>query len=201
MADLAGVRRQQSGQPRLQGRGHQGNRRFDRTRALHRGRADPRAEAGQGQRLRLHGSHPADRHAGDLDRDLAGNRRRRLHPAQRPRRRHPLQARKESGQQGTRRRPVGNHSLQYPCAGDRSGAEGKRGHQHPRRPHRHARTEARAGRDAGARAPERHAGARVAQHHRRQRDGEGRSEDQVQKRSESVNVVRYGVANQTTAQK
>ena len=37
--------------------------------------------------------------------------------------------------------------------------------------HRHARTEARAGRDAGARAPERHAGARAAQHHRRQRDG------------------------------
>ncbi|KRR03027.1 Flp pilus assembly protein CpaB [Bradyrhizobium valentinum] len=30
---------------------------------------------------------------------------------------------------------------------------------------------------------------------------EGRSEDQVQRRSESVNVVRYGVANQTTAQK
>ena len=30
---------------------------------------------------------------------------------------------------------------------------------------------------------------------------EGQSEDQVKKRSESVNVVRYGVANQTTAQK
>ncbi|ANW02229.1 Flp pilus assembly protein CpaB [Bradyrhizobium icense] len=30
---------------------------------------------------------------------------------------------------------------------------------------------------------------------------EGRSEDQVQQRNESVNVVRYGVANQTTAQK
>src|SRR5207237_5523744 len=30
---------------------------------------------------------------------------------------------------------------------------------------------------------------------------EGRSEDQVQKRNERVNVVRYGVANQTTAQK
>ena len=30
---------------------------------------------------------------------------------------------------------------------------------------------------------------------------EGSSEDQVKKRSESVNVVRYGVANQTTAQK
>jgi pilus assembly protein CpaB len=30
---------------------------------------------------------------------------------------------------------------------------------------------------------------------------EGQSEDQVKKRNESVNVVRYGVANQTTAQK
>jgi pilus assembly protein CpaB len=30
---------------------------------------------------------------------------------------------------------------------------------------------------------------------------EGRSDEQVKKRSESVNVVRYGVANQTTAQK
>ena len=30
---------------------------------------------------------------------------------------------------------------------------------------------------------------------------EGQSEDQVKKRSESVNVVRYGVANQSTAQK
>jgi pilus assembly protein CpaB len=30
---------------------------------------------------------------------------------------------------------------------------------------------------------------------------EGQSEEQVKKRSESVNVVRYGVANQTTAQK
>jgi pilus assembly protein CpaB len=30
---------------------------------------------------------------------------------------------------------------------------------------------------------------------------EGRSEDAIQKRSESVNVVRYGIANQTTAQK
>ena len=30
---------------------------------------------------------------------------------------------------------------------------------------------------------------------------EGLSAEQVKKRSESVNVVRYGVANQTTAQK
>ena len=34
---------------------------------------------------------------------------------------------------GSRRRPSRNHSVQYPRAGDRSGAEGKRGHQHPRR--------------------------------------------------------------------
>ena len=30
---------------------------------------------------------------------------------------------------------------------------------------------------------------------------EGQSEEQVKRRSESVNVVRYGIANQTTAQK
>ena len=30
---------------------------------------------------------------------------------------------------------------------------------------------------------------------------DGQSEDQVRKRNESVNVVRYGIANQTTAQK
>jgi pilus assembly protein CpaB len=30
---------------------------------------------------------------------------------------------------------------------------------------------------------------------------DGQSEEQVKRRSESVNVVRYGVANQTTAQK
>ena len=30
---------------------------------------------------------------------------------------------------------------------------------------------------------------------------ESQSDEQVQKRSESINVVRYGIANQTTAQK
>ena len=50
-------------------------------------RADPRNQADQGQGLRLHGRHPAGRHARDLDRDFAGDRRRRLHPAQRSRRR------------------------------------------------------------------------------------------------------------------
>ena len=40
------------------------------------------AETDQGRRLRLHGRDPADRHARGLDRDLGGDRRRRLHPAQ-----------------------------------------------------------------------------------------------------------------------
>ena len=44
----------------------------------------------KGKRLRLHGRDPADRHARDLDRDLGRDRRRRLHPAQRSRRRHPV---------------------------------------------------------------------------------------------------------------
>ena len=73
------------------------DRRLDRARAVHRRRTDPRAEAGQGRRLRLHGGDPADRHARGLDRNLAGDRRRRLHPAQRPGRRHPDQAREEPG--------------------------------------------------------------------------------------------------------
>ena len=65
--------------------------------ALHRRRADPRAEAGQGRRVGLHGRDPAHRHARRLDRNFAGDRRRRLHPAQRPRRRHSVQAREEPG--------------------------------------------------------------------------------------------------------
>ena len=62
----------------------------------------------------------------------------------------------------------GNHSHQCPRAGDRSGPEGKRGNQHARRQDRDAGVETRAGRDAGACAPGRHAIARIAQHYRRQ---------------------------------
>ena len=40
---------------------------------------------------------------------------------------------KNPDSKGADRRPVRNHSHQYPRAGDRSGAEGKRGQQHPRR--------------------------------------------------------------------
>ena len=65
MADLAGRdRQQQLHQPRQQGRRHQGDHRLDRARAVHRGRADSRAEAGEGRRLRLHGGDPARRLSG-----------------------------------------------------------------------------------------------------------------------------------------
>ena len=96
VADLAGRDRQQHLHPpqRTPGCDHP-DRRLDRARALHRRRADPRAEAGQGRRLRLHGGDPAHRHARHLDRNLAGDRRRRLHPAERPGRRHSFQAREE----------------------------------------------------------------------------------------------------------
>ena len=58
---------------------------------VHRRRADPRGQADQGQRRRrLHGGDPAVRHARGFDRNLAGDRRRRLHPAERPGRRHPV---------------------------------------------------------------------------------------------------------------
>ena len=46
-------------QPRQQGRRHQGDHGLDRALAVHRGRADPRPEAGEGRRLRLHGGDPA----------------------------------------------------------------------------------------------------------------------------------------------
>ena len=63
-----------------------------------------------------------------------------------------------------------------------------------------ARAEARAGRDAGARAPERHAVAGAAQHRRRQH-GRDHSRRSSVKRGDSINVVRYGVSSPTTIQK
>ena len=81
------------------------------------------AKLDQGERLRLHGRHAATGHARDLDRNLAGNRRRRLHPAERPRRRDPLAARPR-GREGGRRRSAGQRDdpLQHPRARDRSDA-------------------------------------------------------------------------------
>ena len=54
---------------------HRGRLGLDRARRLFDRRADPGSQADQGQRLRLHGRHAAQRHARDLDRNLAGNRR------------------------------------------------------------------------------------------------------------------------------
>ena len=142
---------------------------LDRALALHRGRTDPRTEAGQGQRLRLHGGDPAGRHARDFDRNFAGNRRRRLHSAQRPGRRDPFKAREERGSSGaTGHRQFGNHPSQRARARDRSGAQGEGRPERRGRQDRDARAEARAGGDAGARAPDRHACAGAAQHRRRQ---------------------------------
>ena len=82
-------------------------RRRDHARAVHRGRADPRSQADQGQRRRrLHGRDPAVRHARGLDRDLAGNRRGRFHSAERPRRRDPVAARSRTTGAATHRRPA-----------------------------------------------------------------------------------------------
>ena len=61
---------------------------------------------------------------------------------------------------------LGNHPDQHPRAGDRPGAEGKRTAERRGRQDRNARAEARPGRDAGARAPDRHAVAGAAQHRR-----------------------------------
>ena len=56
---------------------------------VRRRRTDPRSQAGQRQGLRLHGRDPAVRHARHIHADFAGDRRRRLHPAERSCRRHP----------------------------------------------------------------------------------------------------------------
>ena len=75
--------------------------RRDRARAPSRRRADARSQADQGQRLRLSWRRSCRQgHARDLDRNLAGNRRRRLHPAERPCRRDPVAPRTRSREGG-----------------------------------------------------------------------------------------------------
>ena len=128
-------------------------------------RTDPRSQADQGQWRRLHGRHAAVRHARDLDGNLSRNRRRRLHPAERPRRRHPVPPR-----QGRRRRapaskctPAKSSCPNVTRAGDRP--DGRREERPARRGRqdRDARTDPAAGRDARAVAPARHHLARAAQ--------------------------------------
>src|SRR6202171_2715419 len=170
MADLAHRDRERQFHPphRTPGRAD-ADPRLDRARALYRRRTDPGTEAGQGRRFGLHGGDPAQRHARHLHRNFAGDRRRRLYPAERPGRRHSFQAREESGPQRPRRHQLGNHPDQCSRARDRSGTEGKRRPERRGRQDRHARAEARTGRDAGPFAPERHAGAGAAQYRRSQR--------------------------------
>src|SRR5882724_3381698 len=151
-------------------------------RAVHHWRTDPGAEADQGQRLRLHGGDPAEWLPGHFHRNFAGNRRRRLHPAERPRRCDPFQAREKSGRQIARYRQRGNHPDQHSGSRDRPGAEGKRRYQHDHRQDRDPRAETRAGRDAGALAPGRHDIAGAAQHHRCQHGRQGGRRNQAQRR-------------------
>ena len=132
------------------------------------------SEAGEGRRQRLHGRDPAQRHARGLDRNLAGDRRRRLHPAERPRRRAALQAREEPAKRRPGCRQHRSHPDQRPRARDRPGPEGERRHQRAGRQDGDARVEARADRDADPRAPDRHAIAGATQHRRHQR---GRNQD------------------------
>src|SRR6185312_2192819 len=170
MADLAeGAREQRLHHTHLASRRRQSDRRLDRPHADPGRRADPRGEAGESRGLGLHGRDPAERHARRLHRNLAGERRRRLHPAQRPRRCRADPAREECGaSQPARHRHRAGDSVEHPRARDRSGAEGKGRPECGDRQDRYARTETRAGRDPGGRAPGGHDLAGAAQHRRRQ---------------------------------
>ena len=143
--------------------------RLDRPRALRRRRADPRSQTGQRQGLRLHGRDPADRHARHLHADFAGDRRRRLHPAERPCRRHsdaPRPRRREGDAAATRAHQR-DHPHQYPRAGDRpERARRKNGQKVVVGKTATLELYAEADRNAGAVAAARHAVAGAAQHHR-----------------------------------
>ena len=105
MADLADGRRQPLVPAPLRAAGrHPAAVRLDRAHPRGDRRADSRGKAHQGRRIGLHGRDPALRHAGILDRNLPGNRRRRLHPAERPGRRDPEPPRPRGGKAGRRRR-------------------------------------------------------------------------------------------------
>ena len=92
-----------------------------------RWRADPREQADPRRRRRLHGGHPAHRHARGLDRHLAGARRRRVRASQRSCRRHPDPPRQGRGGEQRRHRGAGqrDHPDQCAGAGDRQDGRGK----------------------------------------------------------------------------
>ena len=152
------------------GRTHRRVRRRDHARAVHRGRADPRSQADQGQRRRrLHGGDPAVRHARGVHRNFAGNRRRRLHPAERPRRRDPVAARQQGDKSaGNDIADQRNDSRQCARSRDRPDRRGKKRPARRGRQDRDARARAAPGRNARAVAAARHAVAGAAQPARRQ---------------------------------
>ena len=141
------------------------------------------------------------RHARRLDRNLAGDRRRRLHPAERPRRCHSLQAREECRPLRARRcRQLRNHPVERSRSRDRSGAEGKRRPEHvvgktvtlELKPEQ-AETLARS-RQTGTLSLALRSIADVNM-------VENKTDDEAPKRGASVNVVRYGIQSSTTTQK
>ena len=104
-------------------------------------------------------------HARDLDRNLAGNRRRRLHPAERPRRRDPVAARPRGREGGAAPRSHISDTIltQHPRSRDRPDARREGRAEGRDRQDRDARAHAAPGRDARAVAPARHAVAGAAQ--------------------------------------
>ena len=110
VADVAdGLRGAEHDPQDRQAQCHRGIVRLDRARHILDRRTDPGRQADQGQRLRLHGRGAAERHARDLHRNYAGNRRRRIHSAGRPCRRHPVAPR-----QGAENRAAPKHSSAKP---------------------------------------------------------------------------------------
>ncbi len=122
------------------------------------------AETDPRQGLGLHGSDPAVGHARGFDRRHAGDRRRRLHPAERSCRRHPLAPRPRSREGNRRRGPYQRDDPdQRARARDRPDGRGERRPARRRRQDCDARALAAAGGNARDVAPDGHAVARLAQ--------------------------------------
>ena len=137
----------------------------------------------------------------DLDRNLAGDRRRRLHPAERPRRRHSVEAREEPGQSGAPDVVISEIILanvrvlaidQAPKEKDGQNTVVGKTVTLELKPEQ-AETLARA-RQSGTLSLALRSIADVNM-------VENRTDDQALKRGESISVVRYGVPGSTTTQK
>ena len=158
---------------------------------VHRRRADPRGQADQGQRrLRLHGGDPAVGHARGFDRNLAGNRRRRLHPAQRPGRRDPVAPRQRPTARRSRTRDQRDDPDQRARAGDRPDRRGK---ERPARRGRQDRDARAHPRQAETLAQSRQLGT-LSLALRSLLDASKTSEVDDRDRRGEINTVRFGVS-------